>query len=169
LINDILDFSKIEAGKLALEEVVIDIPALVKTVTELFLLKARLKGLNFVVLIAPKIPPCLLGDPVRLRQVVINLIGNAIKFTETGEVSVRVELLEETPEDVALQISVKDTGIGLNEVARRRLFQPFTQADGSTTRKFGGTGLGLAISKRLVELMGGSVGVESEENHSSTF
>ncbi len=169
LINDILDFSKIEAGKLELEEVSVNIPALIESVSELFVMKARLKGLRFDVHIAPNIPAGLLGDPIRLRQILINLIGNAIKFTETGQVAVQVDLLSESVITVNLQISVIDTGIGLNEIARRRLFQSFTQADGSTTRKFGGTGLGLAISKSLVELMGGRIGVESEEQQGSTF
>lgn len=169
LINDILDFSKIEAGKLELEEVAIDIPALVESVSELFAMKARLKGLHYEVRIAPNFPACLRSDPIRLRQILINLIGNAIKFTETGKIAVQVDRLSESAEAVSLQISVIDSGIGLNEIARRRLFQPFTQADGSTTRKFGGTGLGLAISKSLVELMGGSIGVESEEQRGSTF
>lgn len=169
LINDILDFSKIEAGKLALEDVEMDLRALFESMSELFTVRAQLKGLNFEVSVDPALPACLRGDPVRLRQVMINLIGNAIKFTETGRVALRAELLDASGAPLQLKVSVTDTGIGLSEIARRRLFQPFTQADGSTTRKFGGTGLGLAISKKLVELMGGTIGVESQEHQGSTF
>jgi PAS domain S-box-containing protein len=169
LINDILDFSKIEAGKLQLETLELNPAEVVDNVIEMFIPKAREKKLQLMAYVAPEIPRIVLGDSVRLQQVLINLIGNAIKFTSRGEVVVRVDLESETDTRVKLNFQVHDTGIGLSLVARRRLFQPFTQADGSTTRKYGGTGLGLAISKRMVELMGGEIGVESVENEGSTF
>lgn len=169
LINDILDFSKIEAGKLELEEIDFEPLQVIEGAVEIFTAKAREKNLSLMAEISPEIPPILCGDPVRLKQVLINLIGNAVKFTDTGEVLVRAEIKEQTVEDLLLYVEVKDTGIGLSASARERLFQPFTQADGSTTRQYGGTGLGLAISKRIVEMMGGEIGVESTEGKGSTF
>jgi PAS domain S-box-containing protein len=169
LINDILDFSKIEAGKMGLETIEMDPINLVEGVVDLFLNKAIQKKLNLAGFVSPRIPRRLRGDPIRLRQVLTNLVGNAIKFTETGSVTLRAEYEDETADRVVLYFMVQDTGIGLTEVARKRLFQPFTQADGSTTRRFGGTGLGLAISKRLVEMMNGEIGVESEPGKGSTF
>jgi PAS domain S-box-containing protein len=169
LINDILDFSKIEAGKMGLESIELDPINLVEGVVDLFLNKAIQKKLNLAGFVSPRIPRRLRGDPIRLRQVLTNLVGNAIKFTETGSVTLRAEYEDQTDSRVILYFMVQDTGIGLTEVARKRLFQPFTQADGSTTRRFGGTGLGLAISKRLVEMMNGEIGVESEPGKGSTF
>jgi PAS domain S-box-containing protein len=169
LINDILDFSKIEAGKLGLEAIDMDPVGLVEGVVDLFLNKAIQKKLDLSGYISPDVPRRMHGDPIRLRQVLTNLVSNAIKFTESGFITIRAERKTLDDHRLTLFFSVQDTGIGLTEVARKRLFQPFTQADGSTTRKFGGTGLGLAISKRLVEMMEGEIGVESEPGKGSTF
>ncbi len=169
LINDILDFSKIEAGKLRLERIDFNPFKTVEEVVGLLWGPAHKRGLELVCWIAPEIPPILHGDPTRLRQVLTNLIGNAIKFTERGRVSVRVELLRATERHVRIKILVQDTGIGISEEERGRLFMSFSQLDASTTRKYGGTGLGLAISKQLVELMGGEIAVESDLGVGSTF
>ncbi|HEY9867917.1 MAG TPA: PAS domain S-box protein [Candidatus Obscuribacterales bacterium] len=169
IINDILDFSKMEAGKVELEVIDFSPVSLVEGCAELIAPTAREKKLSLLTYIDPSLPPLLRGDPVRLRQVLLNLASNAVKFTEQGEVVLRA-LLESTGEShVGIRFIVSDTGIGLPESARQRLFQPFVQADGSTTRKFGGTGLGLSICRRLVELMDGEIGVESEEGRGSTF
>ena len=169
LINDILDFSKIEAGKVHLERIKINFSTEIEGAVDMFTIRAHEKQLDYLVYIDPTIPQYLLGDPIRLRQVLVNLLGNAFKFTQKGIVGVNVVAAKETSSDVVIRVEVNDTGIGLSEVAMRRLFQPFTQADGSMTRKFGGTGLGLAISKRLVEMMGGEIGVKSQEGIGSTF
>jgi len=169
IINDILDFSKIEAGKLTLESIDFDVRETVDAVIDLLGFKAQEKGLELVGLINPEIPTTVRGDPVRLRQILMNLIGNAIKFTEEGEVVVRVLQEEEIAGQVLLRFMISDTGIGLTPEGRRRLFQAFSQADSSTTRKFGGTGLGLSISKRLTELMGGTIGVHSDVGQGSCF
>jgi len=175
IIDEILDFSKIEAGKMVLDDVEVQPVAVVEGVCELLAPKAREKDIALMAFVAPDIPTALRGDPGRLRQILLNLVGNAVKFTERGEVVVTATHEPATdadadadadaahaghaghagPPDVLLRVAVTDTGIGLSEEARRRLFQPFTQADGSTTRRYGGTGLGLAISRRLAELMGG--------------
>ena len=169
LIDDILDFSKIEAGKLVLESVDFEPVRVVEGAAQLLVSKAREKGVLLMTFVAPEIPPVVQGDPGRLRQVLLNLISNAVKFTDKGEVVVRASLEHADDSEVCVRFAVSDTGIGLSDAARRRLFQPFTQADGSTTRQYGGTGLGLAISKRLVEFMGGTIGVESVEGQGSTF
>ena len=169
IINEILDFSKIEAGKLALEEISFDLAAILGEVGDLLALKAHEKGLDFITHSAPDIPPVLLGDPTRIRQAVINLAGNAIKFTSEGEIEIRAERLLGDESAAQLRISVRDTGIGIPLDAQDKLFQPFTQADGSTTRQFGGTGLGLSICRLLAEMMGGDVGVESAPGKGSTF
>jgi PAS domain S-box-containing protein len=169
LINDILDFSKIEAGKLTLESIEFEPVEVVENAVNLFSTKAQEKGISLMSYISPLVSRSLLGDPTRLRQVLMNLIGNAVKFTSKGEILVRVEQLAETNNTAILRFQVSDTGIGLSEVAKHRLFQPFTQADGGTTRKYGGTGLGLAISRRLVSYMGGDIDVDSEEGKGSTF
>ena len=169
MIDDILDFSKMEAGKLTLETIDVALADLVQSATELIAPRARAKGLRLTTVISPAIPSVLRGDPGRLRQVVLNLLSNALKFTQRGEIRVSATLREETPTGVLVHIAVTDTGIGLSEASCRRIFQPFVQADGSTTRHYGGTGLGLSISKTLVELMGGEIGVESVEGQGSTF
>jgi two-component system sensor histidine kinase/response regulator len=169
IINDILDFSKIEAGKLDLETTDFKLDEVITAVTTLTAQKAHEKGLEFLAHVAPGIPECLLGDPLRLGQILTNFVNNAVKFTERGEVRLNIELLERTGEKVQLKFSVRDTGIGMTPEQSAKLFQPFTQADMSTTRKHGGTGLGLTISRRLVELMGGRIWLESEPGTGSTF
>ncbi len=169
IINDILDFSKIESGKLELEDIPFDPQLCVEEVLELLAERANSKNLELTNLIFPNVPPMVQGDPGRFRQVLMNLVGNAIKFTESGEVSVQVLLESETADEVVLQVQVIDTGIGLTPEQQQKLFQPFTQADGSTTRKYGGTGLGLAISKQLVEAMNGTMSVTSEAGQGSCF
>ena len=169
IINDILDFSKIEAGRLDIENVAFEVDAVMNNVSTMVAQKIHDKGLELLFNISSDIPPALLGDPLRLGQVLINLLGNAVKFTEAGEIRLIGELLERTGNKVKLQFSVKDTGIGMTKEQANRLFQAFSQADTSTSRKYGGTGLGLAISKRLVELMGGSIWVVSEPGVGSTF
>ena len=162
IINDILDFSKIEAGHLQLNLHEFDLADIVESVADLMAVRARQKGLRLACLIDPRLPATLIGDSGRLRQIVLNILSNAVKFTETGSVSIEVELLERDSRDQWVRIRVQDTGIGVTPEAQRRLFSPFEQADGGTTRRFGGTGLGLAIVKRLVELMNGTVTLESE-------
>jgi PAS domain S-box-containing protein len=169
IINDILDFSKIEAGKLNVEHVEFDLEQMLDGVSALVSEKASAKGLELVFNVHPDVPAHLLGDPLRLRQVLINYANNAVKFTERGEISIRVEVREQNEETVRLYFAVSDTGIGLSPEQQAHLFQSFNQADTSTTRKYGGTGLGLAISKRLAELMHGEVGVKSELGKGSTF
>jgi len=169
LINDILDFSKIEAGKLEMETLDFDLRALLDDFAEMMALKAHEKGLEFICAAAPDVPAFLRGDPGRLRQVLINLAGNAVKFTHQGEIAVRASLESETGKEVRLRFSVRDKGIGIPADKLDGLFEQFTQVDASTTRKYGGTGLGLAISKRLVGMMGGKIGVQSEEGKGSEF
>ena len=169
IINDILDFSKIEAGKLSLEQIDFDFFKSVEEVISLLSGPARKKGLEFVCWTDPKIPAILRGDPTRVRQIITNLVGNAVKFTEEGRVAVRVEHLEGTEDDVWVKVSVEDTGIGIEKSKGKFLFRSFSQIDASTTRRYGGTGLGLAICKQLVELMGGEIGVESTSGLGSTF
>jgi two-component system sensor histidine kinase/response regulator len=169
LINNILDFSKIEARKLDLEILDFDLRATLEDTAELLAVKAQEKGLNLVCLVEPEVPVLLRGDPGRLRQIIFNMGGNAIKFTQQGGVTLRASLEAEDERQVTVRFAVSDTGIGIPLGKQEILFSPFTQVDGSTTRKYGGTGLGLAISRQLVELMGGAIGLKSEEGQGATF
>jgi two-component system sensor histidine kinase/response regulator len=169
LINDILDFSKIEAGELSFEELDFNLRQVTEETLELLAGQAQVKGIELVGSVGPEVPPTVRGDPGRLRQVLTNLIANGIKFTKFGEVALHVSLKEETGVDICLRFEIKDTGVGLSAETQARLFQPFVQADSSTSRKFGGTGLGLAICKRLAELMNGRIGVESSLGKGSMF
>ena len=169
LVEDVLDFSKIEAGKLVLEKTDFDLHALVNSTCRILAAQAQAKGLDFVVSIMPEVPPALRGDPHHLRQVLINLIGNAMKFTEHGSVTVHVSAQGETTNAVRLKFSIRDTGMGIAPEAQTKIFDSFTQADQSTTRRFGGTGLGTTIAKQLVRLMGGQIGLESAVGLGSTF
>ncbi len=169
LINDILDFSKIEAGKLDIELVDFSLDSVLDNVATLISAKAQEKELEFLFQIAPDVPKFLIGDPLRLGQILINLANNAVKFTQEGEVLINIALKQALADQVTLQFTVRDTGIGLSENQIAKLFQSFSQADTSTTRRFGGTGLGLTISKRLVEMMKGEIWVESEPEKGSSF
>jgi len=169
VLNDILDFSKIEAGKLDLEIINFDLREAIDNIMELLAAQAHNKGLELIAFVNPGVPTHIRGDPGRLRQVINNLVGNAIKFTSQGEVVLTVSALTETISDAVLRFEVRDTGIGIDVGAQARLFEAFTQADGSTTRKYGGTGLGLAISKRLIHLMNGKIGLKSELGKGSVF
>ena len=169
LLNDILDFSKIEAGKLEMETLDFDLHALLDDFAATMALRVQDKGLEFVCGAAPEVPACLRGDPGRLRQVLTNLTGNAVKFTHHGEIAVRAGLVSETEAQTVIRFSIKDTCIGISAEKQELLFRKFTQADASTTRQYGGTGLGLAISKQLVALMGGEIGIVSEEGRGSEF
>lgn len=169
LINEILDFSKIEAGMLELEQIEFDLLHEVETVIEVIAHRCRDKALELVCFVDPGIPRQLKGDPARLRQILANLTNNAVKFTNRGEVVVQAHLLEETKDRVVVRFDVRDSGIGIPPDRFGRLFQPFSQLDASTTRKYGGTGLGLTICKQLCELMGGEIGVESQVGQGSTF
>jgi signal transduction histidine kinase len=169
VINDILDFSKIEAGKMDLEMLDFDLRVTLDNMNDILAVRAQQKQLEYACVIEPEVPSKLRGDPGRLRQVMTNLMGNAIKFTEMGEVTIHVSAVSETAEDAKLRFAINDTGIGIPSNRVNALFEAFTQADSSTTRRYGGTGLGLTISKRLVELMGGVIGVETEMGKGSTF
>jgi signal transduction histidine kinase len=169
LLNEILDFSKIEAEQVKLEQIELGLQTIVDLAVGPLEVRARRKGLRVRANIDPTIPKRLLGDPHRLRQVLVNLVGNAIKFTESGSVIVSVDMLRTDADECELLFQVRDTGIGIPPEHRARIFEQFTQGDGSTTRKYGGTGLGLAISNRLVKLMGGTIGVESEVGRGSVF
>ena len=169
LIENILDISKIEAGKLVLETADLDLHALINSTATILIPQARAKGLEFMVHIAPETPFQLRGDPLHLRQVLINLIGNAIKFTDKGSIVVRVHLLDENSARVRIHFEVTDTGIGISPQAQLRIFESFAQADESTTRRYGGTGLGTTIARQLVELMGGEIGVHSALGAGATF
>jgi len=169
LVEDVLDFSKIEAGKLQLEKTDFDLHALVNSTCRIVAAQAASKGIEFVVSIMPEVPPAVRGDPHHLRQILINLSGNAVKFTERGSVTVHVSAHSETEKSVRLKFSIRDTGIGIAAEAQARIFESFMQADQSTSRRFGGTGLGTTIAKQLVELMGGKLGLESAVGLGSTF
>lgn len=172
IINDILDFSKVEAGKLDLEEIPFDLAEVLHKLNTLIGLQAEEKGLDIRFVISPGVPRYLIGDPLRIGQVLLNIAGNAVKFTETGSIEIELEakgVNSDDDEHLTILFSVHDTGMGLSREQSEKLFQAFSQADGSTTRKFGGTGLGLMISKRLIELMGGEIGVKSTPGEGSTF
>jgi signal transduction histidine kinase/CheY-like chemotaxis protein len=169
LINDILDFSKIEAGKLDMEIIEFNLRLCLDDAMKAVSLRAHQKGLELVYEILPEVPEALLGDPTRLRQIVLNLVGNAVKFTAQGEVALHIERAEDAGKEITLHFSVTDTGVGIPTEKHKSIFEGFSQADNSTTRKFGGTGLGLTISSRLVEAMGGRIWVESIPGSGSTF
>lgn len=169
ILNDILDFSKIEAGRLELEKRPFSLQKVFETVQEIFLPDALAKKLKLEFRYPPDVPSCVTGDEVRLRQVLTNLIANAIKFTSTGGVFADVKKIAQSVTTVTLRVSVRDTGVGISEEQQQAIFEKFMQADLSTTRKFGGTGLGLSISKQLIEMMGGRIGLHSEESSGSTF
>jgi len=169
IINDILDFSKIEAGKLDMESLPFEIDRVLDNLATVVTVKTREKGLELLFSRAQNVPPVLVGDALRLGQIMVNLVNNAVKFTESGEIVVTIEVTDSRDDEVTLKFSVRDTGIGMNEEQQGRLFKSFSQADTSTTRKYGGTGLGLAISKQLVEMMGGGIHVESEPGVGSNF
>jgi CheY-like chemotaxis protein len=169
IIDDILDFSKIEAGRLELESIDFDLQAMIADAARLFTVPAREKGLTLNVEVAPEVPDLVRGDPGRLRQVIVNLMGNAIKFTASGSVTISAGVVMRAGDELTVRLEVQDTGIGIDENQLDRLFEPFTQADSSTTRRFGGTGLGLAITRQLVVLMGGRCGVDSRPGRGSSF
>ena len=169
IINDILDLSKIEARKLEMESLDFDLRMMLEDITDISAVQAQQKGLNLACLVNPDVPSLLSGDPGRLRQTLVNLIGNAIKFTPAGEVAIQVFLDKEDKQTVTLRFTIRDTGIGIPQDQIETIFSPFVQADGSTTRKYGGTGLGLAISKQITELMGGTIGCKSDLGKGSVF
>ncbi|WP_429740025.1 response regulator [Enterovibrio makurazakiensis] len=169
IINDILDFSKIEAGKLSVEHIGFRFSEVLDNISNIISVKAKEKDLELIFDIDPDLPDDLVGDPLRLGQIIINLTGNSVKFTDSGEIIIRAKKISECDELVEVQFDIQDSGIGMSEEQLSRLFQSFSQADGSITRKYGGTGLGLTISKSFVELMGGRIWVESEPGHGSTF
>ncbi|HNN04689.1 MAG TPA: PAS domain S-box protein, partial [Leptospiraceae bacterium] len=169
LINDIIDFSKIEAGKLELEKAEFNLGEVCRKISSIFAFKAQEKGLELVFYLKNSVPLHLIGDSLRLEELLLNILGNAVKFTEKGSIVLQIGLEEETESDALIYFSIKDTGIGMTEEQRKKLFTAFTQADSSTTRKFGGTGLGLTISKKLAMLMGGDIWVQSKLGRGSTF
>ncbi|MEA2083206.1 MAG: response regulator [Thermodesulfobacteriota bacterium] len=169
LVNDILDYSKIEAGKIEVEDIPFDLSNMIEDVTDNIAVRAEQKGLDFISFLSPDIPTELTGDPGRLRQILMNLADNALKFTHKGEIFISGEKIKELEDSVEIRFSIKDTGIGIAKDKLTMIFDGFSQAESSTTRKYGGTGLGTTISKQLVELMGGRISVESEEGAGSTF
>ncbi len=169
IVDEVLDFSKIEAGKLILDEISFDLRYLIEDMTHTFTHIAEKKGLELISFLSPDVPHLLVGDPGRLRQILTNLVGNALKFTHKGEIYIKVEMAEDLGESVKIRFLVKDTGIGIPDDKQGEIFDSFTQADGSTTRRYGGTGLGTTISRQLTELMGGEIGFESREGEGSTF
>ncbi len=169
IINEILDFSKMEAEKVELEEIPFDLRTLIEDIAQSFAYRAEQKGLQFISHLSPEVSSQLIGDPGRLRQILVNLAGNALKFTSEGEIYIKGETAEDFGDRVKVRFLVKDTGIGIPKDKQSIIFEGFTQADGSTTRKYGGTGLGTTISKQLAKLLGGEIGVESEEGMGSTF
>lgn len=169
VINDILDFSKIEAGKLHIESVPFDLNKVIENVVDIMTAKAEEKGLEIIMRYAPGTPSYVIGDPGRVKQVLINYVGNAIKFTAQGHVMINAEARILGNTETIIRFEVVDTGIGISKEAQRKIFEKFMQADSTTTKRYGGTGLGLAISQQLAHLMGGEVGVTSEEGKGSNF
>jgi signal transduction histidine kinase/ActR/RegA family two-component response regulator len=169
VLNDVLDFSKIDAGKLQLESISFAIPEVIEEIRQILIAQAESKGIRLECTISPEVPGTVQGDPVRLRQVLLNLVGNAIKFTDTGSVSVTVDAAGANRESIELRFAVQDTGVGIPPEQQSRIFEAFSQADVSVARRFGGTGLGLAISSQIVQLMGGRITVESEPGRGSRF
>jgi len=169
VLNDVLDFSKVEAGKLDLEQIPFDLHECVQFTIRAFKPRARDKGIDLDLDLSPDVPWAVVGDPVRLRQILVNLLDNAVRFTERGAVRLRVRVESAVDERIRLHFEVQDSGIGVSKDERERIFESFTQADGSTTRRYGGTGLGLTISRRLVEMMGGRIWLESEPGRGSVF
>ena len=169
IINDILDFSKIEAGKLEIEHIDFDLRQLLEGLAGMFAQPAQAKGLELVCSIPDDLPVAVSGDPVRMRQILTNLVGNAVKFTSRGDIVIRVKRLDDSPQLARFRFEVQDSGIGIGEAEQARLFSAFVQADSSTTRRYGGSGLGLAIAKRLVELMDGQIGLHSEAGRGTLF
>ena len=169
LLNDILDFSKIEAGRMAVERIPFDLWGVLDRVQALMSERAGEKGLQFNAWRVPNLPRDLMGDPLRVHQVLLNLVSNAVKFTESGSVTLNCTVIDSDDGFAALNFEISDTGVGIDPIQMTRLFNAFTQADNSTTRRFGGTGLGLTICKELITLMGGTIGVESTPGSSSTF
>jgi signal transduction histidine kinase/CheY-like chemotaxis protein len=169
ILNDILDLSKIEAGKLSFENIAFNFKEIIKDIAILYSLKAEQQGVSLVQEVDEALPDTVMGDPTRIRQIIVNLVSNALKFTRQGEVKISVNVVKKEADSVDLKVIVSDTGIGIPQAAQMTLFNAFTQADGSTTRKYGGTGLGLAIVSQLVEIMGGDLGVDSVEGEGSAF
>lgn len=169
ILNDILDYSKIESGKMELEQIEFNLEDLLDECLSVFTLHSSDRKVSVVSLLEPKVPKVIVGDPTRLRQIIINLLSNAFKFTEKGQVKLNASLVKKAADEITIQFDIADTGIGITDEQKKKLFQSFAQADASTTRKYGGTGLGLAICKQLVELMGGSIGVHSKLGEGSTF
>jgi signal transduction histidine kinase len=169
IINDILDFSKIEVGRVTIEQTEFSLTRVIDHTVSMLGERSKAKGLQLTAEIDPAIPPRLRGDPLRLGQILLNFVANAIKFSERGQIAIRARLLEQRSTSLCLRLEVADQGIGLTPAQQERLFQAFSQADESTTRKFGGTGLGLAICKRLAAMMGGEIGVDSKPDVGSTF
>ena len=170
IIDDILDFSKLDAGKLTIEDVDVDLQEMVRYISTLLSPKAKEKGIDLHYHLDNAMPPIILSDPLRLKQILVNLVSNAVKFTKSGEVKVDISLQESIPDKVKILFDVSDTGVGISQEQQRKLFQPFAQADGSISRNFGGTGLGLIISDKLVKLMGGSgIKLKSQLGVGSSF
>lgn len=169
IINDILDFSKIEAGKIDLEYIEFDLRNIIFNVANILIPHINKKNLEVITYIDPHIPGCLMGDPVRLQQVILNLVNNAIKFTDRGEVYIGADMIYKKDDQIKIRVEVVDTGIGISKKNQRKIFSSFSQADSSTTRKYGGTGLGLSIAKRLIEQMNGDIGLDSEPGVGSNF
>jgi signal transduction histidine kinase len=169
IVNQLLDYSKLESGKMQKEQVPFSLSTVIERVLVVINHDAEIKGLAINTVVSPKIPACVLGDEARVESILLNLVHNAVKFTEHGSVTIDADVLCQTSSSVVVRVSVTDTGIGISEATQKLLFEPFVQADGSTTRKYGGTGLGLSITKRLVQLLSGEIGMTSAEGKGSTF